>query len=243
MKHHYRTVFISDIHLGTSGCQADALLRFLRSCTTDTLYLVGDIFDLWAISRKPYFPQSHVNVVRKFLSRSDQGVRVVYVPGNHDEAVRELLPFNAGNIVVADEYIHETADGRKLLIIHGDQFDQVVKYAKWLAWIGDIGYGLLLRTNNIVNLVRRKFGLGYWSLSAAVKRHVKLAVNFIGRYEDAVIKAVRARGVDGVVCGHIHHAELKQLQGVLYCNTGDWVESLTAVVEHNDGRIELLRFS
>lgn len=240
----YRTIFVSDIHLGTAGCQADALLDFLRAHRSDRLYLVGDIVDLWAIARRPHFPQTHLSVIRKLLSRAEKGTEIIYLPGNHDEAIRELLPLEAfGNIRVADEWMHVTADGRRVLVLHGDRFDQVVKYARWLAWLGDIGYQLLLRANGVVNALRRRFGFGHWSLSAYAKRKVKMAVNFIGGYEEAVVRSVRERGADAVVCGHIHHPEVKDLHGVLYCNTGDWVESLTAVVEHMDGRLELVRWA
>jgi UDP-2,3-diacylglucosamine pyrophosphatase LpxH len=242
-KTHYRSIFISDVHLGTPGCRADALLSFLRAHSSDHLYLIGDIVDFWSLSRRSYFPQDHVNVLRKFLSRSAQGTRVIYIPGNHDEAIRSFLPVLLGGIDVVEDCIHVTADGRKFFVVHGDVYDQVVKYAKWLAWMGDIGYHLLLRSNRVVNCVRRRFGLGYWSLSAHIKQRVKAAVNFIGSYEDAVSQDVRTRGADGVICGHIHHAEIKPMGGVLYCNTGDWVESCTAVVEHNDGRLELVHWA
>lgn len=239
-KTHYRSIFISDTHLGTPGSKADDLLDFLRAHSSEKLYLVGDIVDFWALSRKSYFPQSHINVIRKFLSRSSQGTEVIYLPGNHDEKIRDIIPIDMGNIKVVDSCVHETIDGKKFLVIHGDVYDQIVRYAKWVAWLGDIGYGLLLKSNRIVNFFRRKFGMGYWSLSAHVKKKVKAAVNFIGNYELAVSQDVKDREVDGVICGHIHQAEIKTINGILYCNTGDWVESCTALVEHFDGRLELL---
>lgn len=240
---HYRTIWLSDIHLGSRGCQADALLEFLRAHSSEHLYLVGDIVDFWSLSRKVYFPQSHVNVMRKFLSRSNQGTHVVYVPGNHDETVRAFIPMVLGNIEVVEQIIHETVDGKRLLVIHGDAFDQVVKHTRWLAWVGDVGYALLLRSNHVINALRRGLNLPYWSLSAYVKSSVKQAVNFISGYERAVSGAARAMSVDGVVCGHIHHAEMRSMDGILYCNTGDWVESCTALVEHMDGRLEIIDWS
>lgn len=242
-KQHYRSIFISDVHLGAKACSAEALLDFLRSHSSEYLYLVGDIVDGWAMKRGIYFPQSHVNVLRKFLSRSNQGCRVIYLAGNHDEAIRTFLPLQLGTIELLDETIHETADGRRFLVIHGDQFDQVMQYAKWLAWLGDIGYTFLISMNRYVNWVRRRFGLGYWSLSAYAKRKVKSASSFIDEFENAVSRSVRDRGVDGVICGHIHHPEIKQINGITYANDGDWCETRSALVEHHDGRLEILQFT
>lgn len=241
-KTRYRSIFISDVHLGSRGSQAEALNKFLKSNSSEYLYLVGDIVDFWALRRKVFFPQSHVNVIRRILKRSDH-VKVTYIVGNHDEALRQFIPMAFGDIQVANEVIHETADGRRFLVIHGDAFDQVMRYAKWLAFLGDVGYGILLRSNGIVNTLRRRFGLGYWSLSAYVKHKVKMAANFIGQFEQAVELSVRERNVHGVICGHIHHAEIKEYPDFTYINDGDWVESCTAVVEHMDGRLELIRFT
>ncbi len=241
MKQHYRSILISDLHLGSKGCQAEKLLAFLKTHTADNLYLVGDIIDLWALSRKIYFPQSHLKVLKKVLALS-KNTRIVYVRGNHDETLDEFVPFNIGNIEVVMEAEHVTADGRKLLICHGDKYDQVMQYARWLAVLGDIGYTLLLKSNAYVNWFRRKFGRGYWSLYAYAKRRVKKLVGFIGDFENAVAKDAAANGYDGVVCGHIHHCEMKKIQGIDYYNDGDWVESCTALIEDELGNIRIIDF-
>lgn len=238
---HHRTIFISDVHLGSKGAKAEELLEFLSQNTSDTLYLVGDIIDFWALQRKAYFPQSHQSVLREIMDRARNGTKVIYLPGNHDENIRDFsLPMDLGNILITNECTHEAADGRRYLVIHGDQFDQVVLYAKWLAWAGDIGYTLLLKSNGVVNHFRRMFGLGYWSLSAYVKGRVKSAVSFVGNYENAVVSAVRARGLNGVICGHIHTAAISQFGEIAYLNDGDWVESLTAIVEDQSGEMRLV---
>lgn len=235
-----RTVWISDLHLGTPGCQAKALLGFLRSVECETLYLVGDIIDGWQLKRSWYWPQSHNDVVQKLLRKARKGTKVVFVPGNHDEFARRYVLHNFGGVDVVEEAIHELADGRKLWVTHGDYFDGVVQCAKWLAYLGDSAYEFTLRMNRHLNSLRARLGLPYWSLSKYLKLKVKRAVNFIGDFEAAVARAARERGADGVVCGHIHHAEMRLIDGVLYCNDGDWVESLTALVEHADGRLEIL---
>ena len=234
-----RTVWISDIHLGTPGCNADLLLDFLKSVQPETLYLVGDIIDGWKLKRGWYWPPRHNDVVRRVLKMAAKGCRVVYIPGNHDEMLRPYAGLGFGGVEIALEAIHTTADGRRLLVCHGDEFDGVVLYHRWLAWAGDIGYALLLRLNVHYNAVRRRLGLPYWSISAHIKKKVKNAVAFIGRFEEAVAEAARLRGVDGVVCGHIHSAEIRDFDGIQYFNDGDWVESCTALVEHADGRMEI----
>lgn len=236
----FRTVFISDIHLGTRGCKADYLLDFLRHTDCETLYLVGDIFDGWRLKRTWYWPQAHNDVVQKLLRKVRKGMRLIYVPGNHDEVLRGYLGMHFGGVEVRKDAIHETADGKRLLVIHGDEFDGVVKYARWLALLGDWAYVTMLEVNTWFNFLRRKLGFGYWSLSAYLKHRVKNAVQFIGNFEEAVVAEARRQGVDGVVCGHIHSAEMRMIDGVLYVNDGDWVESCTAVVEHMDGRLEIL---
>ncbi|MGF1593899.1 MAG: UDP-2,3-diacylglucosamine diphosphatase [Kiloniellaceae bacterium] len=236
----YRTIFISDIHLGTRGCKADYLLDFLKHNDCETLYLVGDIFDGWRLKRTWYWPQAHNDVVQKLLRKVRKGMRLVYVPGNHDEVLRGYPGMHFGGVEVRKEAIHETADGRRLLVIHGDEFDGVVKYARWLALLGDWAYVVMLQVNTWFNYLRRKLGFGYWSLSAYLKHRVKNAVQFIGDFEAAVVAEARRQGVDGVVCGHIHTAEMRMIDGVLYINDGDWVESCTALVEHMDGRLEIL---
>jgi UDP-2,3-diacylglucosamine pyrophosphatase LpxH len=240
---HHRAVFISDVHLGTRGCQAEALLDFLRHNEADRWYLVGDIVDCWQLKRSWYWPQPHNDVVQKLLRKARKGARVIYVPGNHDEVFREYCGTHFGGVEVMRDAIHETLDGRKLLVIHGDAFDGIVRYAKWLAFLGDRAYVTLIKLNSLYNVVRRRLGMPYWSLSAFLKLKVKNAVKFIDNYERAVVEAARRREVDGVVCGHIHHAEMRRLEGILYINDGDWVESCTAAVEHADGRLEIVQWT
>jgi len=241
--HRFRTVFISDIHLGTRACQAERLLDFLKKTDCETLFLVGDIVDGWRLRRSWHWPQAHNDVVQKLLRKGRKGTKIHYIPGNHDEFARAFLGHEFGIVSVADDMVHETADGRRLLVIHGDQFDIVVRRAKWLAHLGDWAYVTLLNLNTFVNALRRRLGLGYWSLSAYLKHKTKKAVDFIGRFEETLIAEARRRGLDGVVCGHIHTAETKMLDGLVYCNDGDWVESCTALVEHGDGRLELIRWT
>lgn len=236
----YRTVWISDIHLGTPGCNAELLVDFLSSIECETLYLVGDIIDTWRLRKGWYWPPRHNDVVRRILKMAKHGTHVVYVPGNHDECLRDYAGLAFGDVTVTNEAIHETADGRRLLVIHGDQFDGVVLYAKWLAILGDSAYELLLRSNALVNFFRRRFGLPYWSLAAHMKKRVKNAVQFISKFEQVVAHAAAERRVDGVVCGHIHSAEIHRFGDVTYYNDGDWVESCTALAEHSDGRIEIV---
>jgi UDP-2,3-diacylglucosamine pyrophosphatase LpxH len=235
-----RAAWISDIHLGTPGCQAEALLDFLRALDCDTLYLVGDIVDGWQLRRTWYWPQAHNDVVQKLLRKARKGTRVVFVPGNHDEFARKYLGHSFGGIEVVEEAVHRLADGRRLWVIHGDHFDGVIQCAKWLAYLGDSAYEFTLRLNRHLNSLRARLGLPYWSLSRFLKRKVKRAVSYVDDFESAVAREARARGLQGVVCGHIHHAEMREVDGTLYCNDGDWVESLSALVEHADGRLEIV---
>jgi len=235
-----RAVFISDLHLGTPGCQAGALLDFLREHESETLYLVGDIVDGWQLRRRWFWPQAHNDVVQKLLRRARKGCRVVFVPGNHDEFARHFLGHSFGGIEVLEDALHVTADGRRLWVTHGDHFDGVIQCAKWLAYVGDRAYELTLRLNRQLNRLRGRLGLPYWSLSAYLKHKVKVAVSYVSDFEEAVAAGARQRGADGVVCGHIHHAEIREIGGVLYCNDGDWVESCSALVEHHDGRLKLV---
>jgi UDP-2,3-diacylglucosamine pyrophosphatase LpxH len=237
---HYRAIWISDVHLGTPGCRAEALLDFLRATECDTLFLIGDIVDGWQLRRQWFWPQAHNDVVQKLLRKARKGTRVVFVPGNHDEFARRYVGHDFGGIEVVDDWIHTTADGRRLWITHGDLFDGVIQCAKWLAHLGDRLYELTLRLNRHLNSVRARLGLPYWSLSAYLKHKVKRAVSYVDDFESALAREARRRGVDGVVCGHIHHAELRTIDGILYANDGDWVESLTALVEHADGRLEIV---
>lgn len=237
---HYRAVFISDLHLGTPGCQAEALLDFLKSHESDYLYLVGDIVDGWQLRRKWFWPQAHNDVVQKILRRVRKGCHVVYIPGNHDEFARDFADHHFGGVQVMEEATHTMLDGRRLWLIHGDYFDPVVKYAKWLAYVGDSLYEFTLRLNRHFNRIRARLGMPYWSLSAFLKGKVKKALNFVADFEKAVAHEAQKRGYQGVVCGHIHRAEIRDIDGVIYCNDGDWVESRSALVEHMDGRLELV---
>lgn len=239
----YRAIFISDLHIGTPGFQADALLDFLKHHPSQMLYLVGDIVDGWQLRRRWFWPQSHNDVVQKLLRRARKGCRVVYVPGNHDEFARAFVGHAFGGVEMQEEAVHVTATGQRLWVVHGDLFDGVIQCAKWLAYVGDWLYELTLKLNRHLNRLRARMGLDYWSLSAYLKHKVKKAVNFISDFEMAVAHEARRRGFDGVVCGHIHHAEIRSVDGVLYCNDGDWVESRTALVEHMDGRLEIVHWS
>ena len=238
----YRAVFISDLHLGTAGCQAVELLEFLKQHPSETLYLVGDIIDGWQLRRKWFWPQAHNDVVQKLLRRSRKGCKVVFVPGNHDEFARQFDGHHFGGIEVANEAVHITADGRRLWVVHGDHFDGVIQCAKWLAYLGDNAYEFLLRMNRHLNSLRARMGLPYWSLSQYLKHKVKKALNYVMDFERAVAAEARSRGYQGVVCGHIHRPEMRTIDGTLYANDGDWVESLSALVEHQDGRLELVHW-
>lgn len=238
-----RSIFLSDIHLGTRGCQADALLDFLREHESEHLFLVGDIIDFWSMKRSIQWTPTQNTVVQKVLRRARHGEKVVFIPGNHDEALREYDNTLFGDILIANEWVHTTADGRRFLLVHGDVFDQVTRYHRWVAVLGDIAYDFLVRVNAWLSLVRRTLRIsGYWSLAGYAKRKIKSAVNFIYDFEDSVIHAVRERGLDGVICGHIHSAALKEVDDLVYINCGDWVDSCTAIVEHADGRLELVEW-
>ena len=236
----HRAIFISDVHLGTAGAQAELLADFLARNDAPAIYLVGDIIDFWRISSTPYWPPAHNDVVQALLRKARAGTRVVYIPGNHDEAMRRYCGSMFGGVEVVDSLIHLTATGKRLLVIHGDQFDVVVRHARWLALMGDWAYRVALWVSSKINFVRRRAGVHYWSLSAWLKHKVKQAVNYAGKFEEALVDAARRQGADGVVCGHIHHADMRQIGDVLYVNTGDWVESATALVEGLDGRLEII---
>lgn len=238
----YRTLFISDVHLGTRTCQAEQLLKFLKETEAETIYLVGDIVDFWRIRRGAIWPQAHNDVLQKLLRKVRQGTRMIFIPGNHDEGLRDYCGMHFGGIEIARQAIHETAEGKRYLVIHGDEFDVVVRYAKWLAFLGDRGYELALAMNRPLNFIRRRMGLGFWSLSSYLKHRVKTAVNFIGEFENSLAEEARRREVDGVICGHIHHAASRRFNGIHYINTGDWVESCTAIGETEDGTFELIRW-
>ncbi len=239
---HFRTIWLSDLHLGTRGCQAEQVLDFLRHTESDHLYLVGDIVDGWALRRGWHWPQLHNDVVQKLLRKARKGTRVVYVPGNHDHFAREFTGLCFGEIEITREALHDTADGRILLVLHGDAFDGAVKFAPWLSKLGARAYEAALAMNTLLNGARRLLGLPYWSLAGHLKSRTKQAVQYVAGFEEAVVRRARERDVDGVVCGHIHKAEMRPIKGTLYANCGDWVESCTALVEHEDGRMEILRW-
>jgi UDP-2,3-diacylglucosamine pyrophosphatase LpxH len=238
----FRTIWISDVHLGTKGCNAELLIDFLDSTDSEAMYLVGDIIDGWRLKRKLYWPAAHNEIVWRILKRARRGTRIVYIPGNHDELFRQFSGMSFGGVDIERAAIHTAADGRRLLVMHGDEFDAVMLAHRWLAFVGDAAYTLLMGLNRWVNAVRGRFGLPYYSLSKMAKHKVKNAVEFISAFEEVVARAAASRGVDGVVCGHIHTAEMRQLEGVEYYNDGDWVESCTALVEHFDGRMEILHW-
>ncbi len=235
-----RTVFISDVHLGFKGCSADLLLEFLHHVDMDFLFLVGDIIDVWSMRKSMFWPQSHNNVLRTILGKAKKGTQIFFIPGNHDEVFRDFDGAAFGNLFIHREYVHHGARGRRMLVLHGDEFDSVVKCSPWLARLGSTLYDLLLAANPYINGVRRLFDLPHWSLSAYLKGKAKTAVQYIGSFEDAVAQAARRRGVDTVVCGHIHRAEMREIDGVLYCNDGDWVESCTSLVEDTNGQLRLI---
>ena len=237
---HYRSIFISDTHLGSKGAQADAILHFLKYTESDYLYLVGDIVDGWALKSRWYWPQKHNDVVQKLLGKARRGTKVIYLPGNHDEFARHFLNTSFGDIDILDDTVHTTADGKRMWVVHGDLFDGVMQHARWLAYIGDRAYTMLLALNRIFNRVRQFFNLPYWSLSQYLKHKVKKAVSFISAFETALSTEAKRRECDGVICGHIHKPELHQMNDILYANCGDWVESISALVEDKDGKLELV---
>ena len=239
----YRSVFISDVHLGFRGCNAKLLTSFLRNIECEYLYLVGDIIDIWSLKSKKYWPQSHNNVVRTILGKAKHNTKVIYITGNHDEMIRDYGTLMLGNVFIKEREIHTTADNKKFLVLHGDQFDGVVKYQKWLSKLGSVAYDYLLLISAFISHIRNKFNLPHWSLSNFLKYKVKNAVSYISSYEKAVSHTAEKEGVDGIVCGHIHHAEISMINEVKYMNCGDWVESCTALVETHDGEIQLIKWS
>ena len=241
---HYRTIWISDLHLGSTQCQADVLLDFLKFNESDKLYLVGDIIDFWSLSKKMYWPTSHNTIIQKVLRKARHGTQVIYVPGNHDENVREYDDYVFGDIVVKNSDVHVTVTGQRLLVVHGDEYDTIARYHKWIAKLGSKGYDFLLEANRWLRAIRHLFGQSsHFSLAAYVKFKVKNAVQFISDYEESIVATLRDERLDGVVCGHIHHAELKDMEGFFYINTGDFVESCTAIVETHAGEIRLIHWA
>jgi len=239
----YKSILISDLHIGSTQCQADVLLDFLKHNDCEVLYLVGDIIDFWALSKKLYWPKDHNTIIQKLLRKARHDTRVIYIPGNHDENIRDYNDYIFGDIVVKNSMIHTTVDGKKMLVVHGDEYDTIAKYHKWIAKLGSKGYDFLLEINRICRTFRRLLGIrSHFSLAAFIKFKVKNAVQFISDYEQSIVNTLSDEGLDGVICGHIHHAEIKNMNGFLYVNTGDFVESCTAIVEHHDGSLELLRW-
>jgi UDP-2,3-diacylglucosamine pyrophosphatase LpxH len=242
----YRSIFISDVHLGTRDCKAEQLNNFLKHNSADTLYLVGDIIDAWKIQQnKLRWQQSHTNVIRRVLGHAKRGCRVVYVAGNHDEFLRPMIPYEVsfGHVEICNQTTHIGADGKKYLVTHGDLFDGVTRLAPWLAFLGDHAYDFILRMNSRFNWIRHRMGFGYWSLSQWLKHRVKKAVDFVFKFEKTITDYARKRGFDGVICGHIHHAEIKYVDNIMYMNDGDWVESMTALVEHHSGEWEIVTWT
>ncbi|UVI40030.1 UDP-2,3-diacylglucosamine diphosphatase [Qipengyuania spongiae] len=243
----FRTIWISDIHLGTKGCNAELLIDFLDHTDSETMYLVGDIIDGWRLKKKFYWPAAHNDIVWRILKRAKRGTRIVYIPGNHDEMMRPFSGMHFGGVEIARAAFHDTADGRRLMVLHGDEFDTIMLAHRWLAFVGDALYHVMMQLNGWVAAVRRALGLPYWSISKAAKHKVKNAVEFISKYEEVVARAAGERGVDGVVCGHIHTAEIRSFdhegRAIEYFNDGDWVEGCNALVEHFDGRMELLHWT
>lgn len=238
-----KSIFISDVHLGFPGCSAKYLLDFLRNSECEKIYLVGDIIDFLYLRKKMYWPQEHNDVIRTILGKAKHGTQVIYVPGNHDATIRLHGETTLGNVLIKNEVIHETADGKRFLVLHGDQFDSVVKHSPLLMIVGSNLYSGLLKANRIVSYIRYQLGMPYWSLAAALKHKVKGAVNYISNFETAVSHMAKQRKVDGMICGHIHRAEIRKIEDVLYCNCGDWVESCTALIENNDGSLEILNWT
>ena len=239
----YRSIFISDLHLGTRGCQAELLLEFLEATPADKIYLVGDIIDFWRIRKGVYWPKAHQDIIHHLLKRGREETEAIFIPGNHDEALRDFVGLHADGVSVMRQATHTAADGRRFLVLHGDEFDMVVKNHRWLSILGDSAYTVLLAINLWFNRTRRAFGFPYWSLSAYIKLRVKNAVNYISRFEDLVAAAAHKKGLDGVICGHIHHAEIRETQGVTYMNDGDWVESCTALAEDANGEFRIIRWN
>jgi UDP-2,3-diacylglucosamine pyrophosphatase LpxH len=239
----YRSIWISDVHLGNRGCKAEFLLSFLRNTETETLFLVGDIIDLWAMKRSMYWPQSHNNVIRTLLGKAKHDTKVIYIPGNHDEQFREYCGMVFGNLEIHEEYEHVTADGRRIRVLHGDKYDAFMKCSRLGRMLGSFGYDFLIFLHRLHDALRHLFGFPYWSLASFIKFRVKNAVKHMHKFERVVAEDAQKLGVDGVVCGHIHHAEIRDIGGILYCNDGDWMENCTALVERHDGSLELLHWS
>ena len=238
----YKSIWISDIHLGTRGCQADMVLEFIKYTRSENLYLVGDIVDGWALKNRWYWPQQHNDVIQKILRKARHGTRVFYIAGNHDEILRKFIPINLGNVEILNQLIYEALNGKKYWVIHGDQFDGIIRYAKWLSILGSVAYEALIAFNRYLNYFRRRFGKEYWSLSKYIKFKVKNAVKFISEFESLVVSSAKQKNAQGVICGHIHHPAIENMKDIEYKNCGDWVENCTALVEHFNGNFELIHW-
>ena len=241
-KRYYRSIWISDTHLCSRDCRAEHVLSFLEHTKCEYLYLVGDFIDLWQLKRRWYWPQSLNNIIHRVLAKSRKGAKVTYIPGNHDEMFRDFAGCQFGGVQIRTKVIHVTADGRRLLVMHGDEFDVIVQCNKWLALLGNAAYDYLVLLNRVLNVVRRRFNMPYWSLSAVIKSRVKKAVSYVGSFETAMVHEARKHKVDGVVCGHIHCPTIKEVDGLIYCNTGDWVENCTALVESVEGELSIVNW-
>lgn len=242
--HFYRTIWISDLHIGSTQCQADVLLDFLKHNDSETLYLVGDIIDFWSLSKKMYWPRDHNTVIQKILRKARHGTQIFYIPGNHDENVRDYDRYVFGDIEVRNSAIHTSAAGKRFLVVHGDEYDAIARHHQWVAKLGSLGYDWLIELNRFLRPIRRLLGLqSQFSLAAYIKYKVKNVVQFISDYEENIVRTLKNEGLDGVICGHIHHAEIKTIDAFLYINTGDFVESCTAIVEHFDGQLELVNWN
>ena len=238
----YRSIFISDVHLGSRGCQADCLLDFLNHVESDYLYLVGDIVDGWRLRKRWFWPVEHNEILRSLVERAWRGTEVIYLPGNHDDAFRKLIGQSLAGVKVVHDAIHETVDGKRMLVVHGDIFDSVVRDMKWLARLASVAYDTALGLNTLLNRALRALGYRYWSLSAFLKDQVKAAVRYVDNYERRLAAEARARDVCGVICGHVHKPNMRSIGRILYVNDGDWIENCSALVEHHDGRLELLNW-
>jgi len=240
----YRTIFISDVHLGTKGCQAEVLDDFLRNNDSEKLYLVGDIIDGWKLSKRIYWPQEHSNVIRKVIGKARKGTKVYYIPGNHDEVLRKWIDMDLrfGRIKIVQDRVHKGADGKEYYVVHGDAFDGITRLAPWVAWLGDSAYTVTQDLNRWYNQLRKKLGMGYWSFSKFLKHNVKRAVDFVFKFEENITIYCSKKGHAGVICGHIHTPTIKNIGNVKYMNCGDWVENTTALVEHYDGSFEIIEW-
>jgi UDP-2,3-diacylglucosamine pyrophosphatase LpxH len=239
----YRSIWISDVHLGYKGCKAEFLLDFLRSTETDYLFLVGDIIDIWSMKRTLFWPQSHNNVIRTILGKAKHGTKVIYIPGNHDEEFREYDGMVFGNVEIHNEYAHTTADNRSVYMLHGDKYDSYMQCSKLTEFVGNLSYDFILYANRKLDKLRHQLGFPFWSLARFIKSKVRNAMAHIRKFENIVAADAKKHGHDIVICGHIHHADIRCINGVTYCNDGDWIEHCTALVEKQDGKIELIHWS